>query len=153
MVALDGITDVRNLGAIARTAECVGVDGLLIPFRGTAQINSDALKTSSGALSSLPVCRTDNLIRSLKFLQESGLRIIIASEKVSDIHYQTDLSGPSVVVVGSEEKGVSSQVSQLADTQVRIPLFGHVKSLNASAAAAIILYEIRRQRGEENLHA
>jgi len=150
IVALDGITDVRNLGAIARTAECAGVDGLLLPVKGSALINADTLKTSSGALSIIPVCRTEDLFRSLRFLQESGLKIVIASEKASGLHYRSDLSGPSVVVIGSEEKGVSSQVFRLSDLQVRIPLFGQVNSLNASTAAAVILYEVRRQRDIEN---
>ena len=146
IVALDGITDVRNLGAIVRTAECAGADGLLLPVKGSAQINSDALKTSSGALTILPVCRTEDLSRSLKFLKESGLKIVIASEKGANLYYQSDLGGPAVVVIGSEEKGVSSQVFHLSDLQLKIPLYGQISSLNASAAAAIILYEEMSQR-------
>ena len=146
IIALDGITDVRNMGAIARTAECTGVNGLIFPEKGSAQINEDAIKTSSGALHILPVCRTRDLVDSIIFLKESGLKIIAACEKGEYLYHETDLNGPITLVFGSEEKGISDKILHLADTKVKIPLMGKVNSLNVSVAAAVLMYEIVRQR-------
>lgn len=147
IMILDRVTDVRNFGAIARTAECSGVDAIVIPDRGSAQINSDALKTSSGALNHIPVCRSSNLKDSIKFLKESGLKLIACTEKTEDILFQADLSGPCAIVMGSEENGISEEYLKLCDARAKIPITGKIGSLNVSVAAGIILYEVLRQRG------
>lgn len=146
ILALDGITDVRNMGALARTAECAGVDALLIPIKGSAQINADAIKTSSGALHNLTVCRTENLTQSLEFLKNSGLKIIATSEGGENNYYSTELTGPISLIIGSEEKGVSDSVLKLVDQNVKIPVSGKISSLNASVAGGILMYEVLRQR-------
>ncbi len=146
IIVLDGITDVRNLGAIARTAECAGVNALLLPTKGAAQINADAIKTSSGALMNMNVCRTDDLNKTLLFLKNSGLKIVAATEKTENTHFSADLTGPIALIIGSEEKGISQALISLSDLHVKIPLLGKVSSLNASVAGAVIMYEIMRQR-------
>jgi 23S rRNA (guanosine2251-2'-O)-methyltransferase len=146
VLALDRITDVRNLGAIARTAECAGVDGLLLPEKGSARINAVAVKTSAGALYKMPVCRARNLKESIIFLKESGLRIFAASEKGSVEFTRADFSGPLALVMGSEEDGVSEEILKYTDERICIPLVGEIESLNVSVATGIILYEIIRQR-------
>lgn len=142
----DRITDVRNLGAIARTAECAGVHALVVPARESAMINADALKTSAGALARIPVCRSENLRVSTLFLRESGLKIIAVSEKGNEIYTQTDLKGPVALILGSEENGISPQLLKMADTICKIPLLGEIASLNVSVAAGILMYEVVRQR-------
>ena len=149
ILALDEITDVRNMGALARTAECAGVDALLFPIKGMAQINADAIKTSSGALHNISVCRTENLTKSLEFLKNSGLKIIAASEKGNANYFNANLTGPIALIIGSEEKGISSNVLSIVDETVKIPLLGATGSLNASVAGGILMYEIMRQRGLE----
>jgi 23S rRNA (guanosine2251-2'-O)-methyltransferase len=146
IVILDNITDVRNFGAIVRTAECMGVDSIIIPEKGSARISADAVKTSAGALHNLPVCREKNLIRTTIYLKESGLRIICADEKSGNNVMESDLSGPSALIMGSEEKGIRKELLYLADVTVRIPMTGNIGSLNVSVAAGILLYEIIRQR-------
>jgi len=146
IVVLDNITDVRNLGAIARTAECAGVNALLIPTKGAAQINADAIKTSSGALMNLNVCRADDLNKTLLFLKNSGLKIVAATEKTEHTYFSADLLGPVALIIDSEEKGISQQLIALSDIHVKIPVLGKVSSLNASAAGAVIMYEILKQR-------
>lgn len=147
ILALDGITDVRNMGALARTAECAGVDAILFPIKGMAQINADAIKTSSGALHNIVVCRTESLTKALEFLKNSGLKIIAASEKGNANYYNSSLTGPIALIIGSEEKGISSSVLSVVDEIVKIPLVGATGSLNASVAGGILMYEILRQRG------
>ena len=146
ILILDGITDVRNLGAIARTAECVGVNALLLPMKGSAQINADAIKTSSGALLNLNVCRTEKLSDAVQYLKNSGLKIISATEKASQTYFSADLNGPVALIIGSEEKGISTELIALSDSHVKIPVLGKVNSLNASVAGAVMMYEILRQR-------
>jgi 23S rRNA (guanosine2251-2'-O)-methyltransferase len=146
IVILDNITDVRNFGAIVRTAECMGVDSIIIPEKGSARISADAVKTSAGALHNLPVCREKNLIRTTIYLKESGLRIICADEKSGNNVMESDLSGPSALIMGSEEKGIRKELLYLADVTVRIPMTGNIGSLNVSVATGILLYEIIRQR-------
>ena len=146
ILILDRITDVRNLGAIARTAECAGVDGLLLPEKGSAQLNAVAIKTSAGALYKLPVSRSPNLKESILFMKNSGLRIIAATEKSSIDYTEADFTKPIALIVGSEEDGVSDEYLKLTDERVRIPLQGEIESLNVSVATGIILYEILRQR-------
>ena len=146
ILVLDRITDVRNLGAIARTAECADVDGLLLPEKGSAQMNAIAIKTSAGALYKLPVCRSHNLKESILFMKNSGLRIIAATEKASIEYIKADFTKPIALIVGSEEDGVSEEYLKLTDERVRIPLLGEIESLNVSVASGVILYEILRQR-------
>ncbi len=146
ILVLDGITDVRNFGAIARTAECAGVDAILVPVRGSASINADAIKTSSGALHQIPVCRTNDLTGSLKFLQNSGLQLIGASEKAEEAYFNIDFTIPFAVIMGAEDKGISPQILRMVDSLVKIPVFGIIQSLNVSIAASLIIYEAVRQR-------
>jgi len=144
---LDRITDVRNFGAIARTAECAGTQALLVPFKGGSQINSDAMKTSSGALNYLPVSREGSILDTLHYLKDSGLQVIACTEKGDDSLYEVDFKLPTVIIMGSEEDGIAESLLKLADRKIRIPLAGKVESLNVSAAAAVVLYEAVRQRG------
>ena len=147
LVALDGVSDVRNFGAIVRSAECLGAHAIIIPEKGSARITADAVKTSAGALHSFPVCREKSLVRTIEFLKESGLKVICAAEKSGNIASEASLEGPSILVMGSEDKGISRELLSLADHQVRIPMTGSIGSLNVSVAAGILLYEINRQRG------
>lgn len=146
ILALDSITDVRNFGAIARTAECMGVDGLVIPTQGGVQINGDAVKTSAGALNYIPVCRTENLEASISYLKNSGLSVVGCTEKSKEAIDKVDLKGPVALVLGSEEIGISPAIIDLCDAKARIPLFGKIESLNVSVAASIMMYEVNRQR-------
>jgi len=143
---LDRITDVRNIGAIARTAECAGADGLLIPAKGSARINSDAIKTSSGALYKLPVIRSENVKESIQFLKDSGLKIIAATEKASTSYAEAFYNEPLALILGSEGEGISTEYLKFCDETVRIPVFGEIESLNVSVAAGVLLYEVIRQR-------
>jgi len=143
---LDRVTDVRNFGAIARTAECAGAQALLVPFKGGAQVNSDAMKTSSGALNYLPVSREGSILDTLHYLRDSGLQVVACTEKGEDNLYDIDFTVPTVVIMGSEEDGISEQLLKLSDHKVRIPLLGQVESLNVSAATAVVMYEAVRQR-------
>ena len=146
LVALDGITDVRNFGAIARTAECAGADALVIPMRGSVSVGGDAVKTSAGDLSYLPVCRERNLAGALRFLKNNGYQVVAVSEK-ADVSYTTaNYTGPVVLVMGAEDVGISPEVMAECDTRVSLPMFGHIGSLNVSVAAAIMMYEVVRQR-------
>ena len=146
VLVLDRITDVRNFGAIARTAECSGVDAIIIPSRGAAQINSDAIKTSAGALHKISVCRSDNLKSTLEFLSGSGLQIVSCTEKTDKDYTGCDLTLPTAIIMGSEEDGISGEYIKRSDVLVKIPLRGKIESLNVSVAAGIMLYEALRQR-------
>ncbi|WP_266364301.1 23S rRNA (guanosine(2251)-2'-O)-methyltransferase RlmB [Tellurirhabdus rosea] len=146
LLVLDRITDVRNFGAIARTAECAGVQGIVIPARGAALINADAMKTSSGALNHVAVSREVNLEETIKYLKESGIKVVACTEKTDNYLYEVDLSGPTAIVMGSEEDGISPELLHLADHHARIPLVGNVESLNVSVATGVVLYEAVRQR-------
>lgn len=143
---LDRVTDVRNFGAIVRTAECAGVQAVIVPSKGGAMINADAMKTSSGALNYMPVCREESLLEAIKYLIDSGLQCVACTEKSSEQLYQCDFTVPTVVIMGSEEDGISEDLLRFAHARVAIPLMGEVESLNVSAAAAVILYEMVRQR-------
>lgn len=145
VLLLDGLTDVRNFGAIARTAECAGVDALIIPERGSVTVTADAIKTSAGALHRLPVCRVSSIMSAVSLLQASGLKIIAASEKARDVYTETELRLPLGLVLGAEDEGVSEEVLRRADHIVRIPQVGAIGSLNVSVAAGILIYEIVRQ--------
>ena len=146
VLILDRITDVRNFGAIARTAECAGVDAIIIPSRGGAQINSDALKTSAGALHNIPVCRSENLKSTIDFLKKSGLQIIAATEKAGDYHFKIDYTPPTAIIMGSEEDGISPEYLRMADYKVSIPILGQIESLNVSVACGVLIYEALKQR-------
>ncbi len=146
VLILDRITDVRNFGAIARTAECSGVDAIIIPAKGAAQINADAMKTSTGALHSIPVCREDNLTETISYLRESGLQVVACTEKTTDMYYQLDYTLPVAIIMGSEENGVSAEYLKAADAHAKIPLKGQISSLNVSVATGVVLYEVVRQR-------
>ncbi len=146
IVILDGVTDVRNFGAITRTAECAGVNAILVPSKGSAQINADAVKTSAGALHNIPVCRTDNLKKSINLLKNSGLTIISATEKASEEYYTSDYKGPIAIVLGAEDKGISNDIIKISDNLVKIPIKGKINSLNVSVAAGVLIYEALKQR-------
>lgn len=146
IMILDRITDVRNFGAIARTAECAGVHTIVIPARGAAQVTADAIKTSAGALSTIPICRENNLRQTIEYLRDSGIRVVAASEKGKEEYFNSDLTGPIAIVMGSEENGVGNDLIRIVDELVKIPLAGTISSLNVSVAAGVILYEAIRQR-------
>jgi len=148
-VVLDGVTDVRNLGAIARTCDCSGVDALVIPTTNSAGINADAVKTSAGALHSLPVCREKSLRESIIFMKNSGIKVVAASEKAAISYNDVDFKGPIAIIMGSEEDGVSAENLKICDELVSIPILGNISSLNVSVAAGILMYEVVRQRNIE----
>lgn len=151
MMVLDGITDVRNFGAIARTCECAGADAIVIPSHGSVSVNGDAVKTSAGALLHLPVCRERNLVQAVKFLKDNGYQIVAASEKSTINYTEADYSTPLAIVMGAEDTGISPEIMKLCDTVVAIPLFGHIQSLNVSVAAGVMMYEVVRQRLQANM--
>lgn len=146
VIILDRITDVRNFGAICRSAECAGAHAIIIPSHGNAQINSDAIKTSAGAIFNIPICRSENLKQTIDFLKKSGLSIIACMEKSERTIYETNFSLPTALLFGSEENGISQEYLKLSDVQAKIPLFGKIQSLNVSVSAGIVLYEAVRQR-------
>lgn len=145
VLVLDRITDVRNFGAIARTAECQGVDAILIPSKGSALVTADAVKTSAGALNRIPVCKTNNLKDSLFYLQQCGMRIISCTEKSKIPLYEVNLRGSVAIILGSEEDGITSDLLNLSDIKAKIPMRGEIASLNVGVAAGMILYEKTRQ--------
>ena len=145
VIVCEGVTDVRNIGAIARSAECAGAHALLLPVKGSAMISADAVKTSAGALNHIAVCRTDHLKSSLIFLKNSGLKIIAATEKSGRIYHQADLAGPAALLLGAEDTGISDEYLRIADLIVKIPVRGKVASLNVSAAAAVMMFEMVKQ--------
>ena len=146
ILVLDRITDVRNFGAIARTAECAGINAILIPEQNSAAINADAIKTSAGALHKITVCRTWNLKLALQFLKDSGLQLIACTEKTQDNMYNPDYTLPTAIIIGSEEDGISPELLKLCDRKAKVPMNGEIASLNVSVAAGVILYEVLRQR-------
>ena len=146
LLILDEITDVRNFGAVVRTAECAGVQAIIVPEKGSARIGGDAVKTSAGAIHYVPVCRVDNLVKTIQFLQDSGIRIVAATEKAKEIYSLTEMKGPLAIILDSEEYGISEKILKIADQLVKIPVFGKIESLNISVAAALMVYEAVRQR-------
>lgn len=145
-IMLDGVSDVRNLGAIARSAECAGIDGLILPAKGGAAINADAIKTSAGALLRIPASRVTNLRIPIYYLKELGFKIVAATEKCDTSLYDIDFTGPTAIIMGSEGTGISPAILQLCDCGAKIPLNGEIGSLNVSVAAAVMMYESVRQR-------
>ena len=150
VVVLDGVTDVRNFRAVARTCECAGVSAIVIPDRESVSVNADAVKTSAGALNYLPVCREHNLVNAVKLLRDSGFKIVGTSDKSQLPYTRGDYTGPVAIVLGAEDKGISPEIMKLCDTQVLIPEFGHINSLNVSVAGGIMIYEVVRQRLNDN---
>lgn len=151
VLILDGITDVRNFGAIARTAECAGVDAIVIPQHGSVSVGGDAVKTSAGALLHIPVCRERSVRGAVQFLKDNGYRVVAVSEK-ADINYtEANFTDPMALVMGAEDVGISPDVYELCDLRVGIPMFGKIGSLNVSVAAGVLMYEVVRQRLAANL--
>ncbi|MDG2080712.1 MAG: 23S rRNA (guanosine(2251)-2'-O)-methyltransferase RlmB [Bacteroidales bacterium] len=146
ILILDKITDVRNFGAILRTAESVGINGVLIPSQGAALLNSGTIKSSAGAIFNVTICRTDNLKLTIDFLKNSGLKIVSATEKGAELYHKSDLRGPIAIIMGSEDSGVSQEYLKRSDEKLMIPMVGKTESLNVSVAAGIILFEALRQR-------
>lgn len=145
-LVLDRISDVRNFGAICRTAECAGVDAIIIPNKGAAMIHADAMKTSAGALNRIRVCKSVNLKKTIQLLKDSGLKIVACTEKTNDNIYTSHLNNPLCIIMGSEEDGISEELLSISDQKVKIPMQGEIGSLNVSVATAIVLYETLRQR-------
>ena len=150
-VMLDGITDVRNFGAIARTAECCGVNAIVIPQRGSVTVGADAVKTSAGALLHIPVCRVASLPQAVQYIKDSGCQVVCATEKASENYTLGDYTTPLALVMGAEDTGISPEVLRKADTRSAIPMFGKIGSLNVGVAAGVMMYEVVRQRLEGNL--
>jgi len=145
-IMLDGVTDVRNMGAIARTAECAGVHAIIVPKKGSAEINPDAIKTSAGALYKIPVCRQDSLSKTGKFLIESGVQLVVSTEKTEESIYSVDYTVPTCIIMGAEDVGVSDDLIRISDKLAKIPMFGEIESLNVSVSAGVVIYEALRQR-------
>ena len=150
VMILDGITDTRNFGAIARTADCAGFDAIIIPEKGSVTVTPEAIKTSAGALFHVPVCRCRNLTDTVRILKSLGLKIIGASEKTSRFYTDTDMNVPVGIVMGAEDTGISRQILRECDELAAIPMKGNISSLNVSVAAGIMMYELVRQRSLHN---
>ena len=148
LMVLDGVTDVRNFGAIARTCECAGVNAIIIPTHDSVSVNADAMKTSAGALHTLPVCREPNIGNAIKFLKNCGFRVVAATEKAKYTYTKANLTDPTCIVMGAEDKGIPAEHLALCDEWISIPQFGHIQSLNVSVAAGVLIYEAVRQREE-----
>lgn len=146
VLLLDGVSDVRNFGAIARTAECAGVSSIILPAKGGASITPDSIKTSAGALLRINVSKVPNLKAAAYYLLESGFKIVAATEKASGYIYDIDFTGPTAIVMGAEDKGISDGMRKLANAEAKIPMSGSIGSLNVSVAASVVLYEAVRQR-------
>jgi 23S rRNA (guanosine2251-2'-O)-methyltransferase len=146
LVILDRITDVRNVGAICRSALCAGVDAVIVPSRGAAQLNEDAIKSSAGAIHQIAICRSYNLKDTIKFLKDSGIRVVGITEKTGQVLYTVDFTGPIAIIMGNEEDGISGEYLKLCDATCKIPMHGPVESLNVSVATGVALFEVVRQR-------
>ena len=146
LLVLDQITDVRNFGAIVRSAECAGVQAVIIPEKGMARIGADAIKTSAGAIHHLPICKVKNLEQVVRYLKESGVQVIAATEKGTTVYTDANFTSPLAIIMGSEDTGISANLLRLADQQLKIPILGNIESLNVSVSAALMIYEAVRQR-------
>jgi len=144
---LDQITDVRNLGAIIRTAECTGVNGIILPIHGSAPINADAIKTSAGAAFNIPICKVNHTLDAIYQLQAADIKTVAVTEKTSHNYYDIDLKIPVALIMGSEHKGITSSILKIADFKGKLPILGDIDSLNVSVACGVALYEVVRQRG------
>lgn len=149
ILILDEITDVRNFGAIVRSAECGGVHAIIIPEKGSARIGADAVKTSAGAIHYLPICRVESLSKAIQFLKNSGITVVAATEKAATVFTESNYRNPVAFVMGSEDKGISDRILKHADQLVRIPVLGKIESLNVSVSAALMIFEAVRQRGQK----
>ncbi|MDE3741554.1 23S rRNA (guanosine(2251)-2'-O)-methyltransferase RlmB [Maribacter polysaccharolyticus] len=143
---LDQLSDVRNFGAIIRTAECTGVDGIIIQKKGSAPVTADTIKTSAGAAFKVPIVKVDHIKDAVFYLQASGISVTVATEKTNSTIYDASFNGPSAIVMGAEDKGVSPSVIKAADQTAKLPLMGEIGSLNVSVACGVFLYEVVRQR-------
>lgn len=143
---LDQLSDVRNFGAIIRTAECTGVDGIIIQKKGGAPINGDTIKTSAGAVFKVPICKVDHIKDALFYLQGSGIKVIAATEKTDQTLYDISFKEPCAIIMGSEGRGINPSVLKLVDDKAKLPLLGEIESLNVSVACGAFLYEAVRQR-------
>ena len=150
-LVLDQLSDVRNFGAIIRTAECTGVDGIIIQKKGSAPINGDTIKTSAGAVFNIPICKVDHIKDALYYFQASDIKIIAATEKTENSLYITDFTKGCAIVMGSEGKGISPSVLKIVDAKAKLPMFGNIASLNVSVACGVFLYEAVRQRQSSDL--
>ncbi|MBE6174427.1 MAG: 23S rRNA (guanosine(2251)-2'-O)-methyltransferase RlmB [Rikenellaceae bacterium] len=146
VVVFDNVTDVRNFGGIARSAECAGAHGIISSLKNSAPVNADSIRSSAGALTRIPVARVGSIRNTLRSLQAEGFQIVAATEHSRKLMYDADLTKPTAIVMGSEENGISKEVLKLCDEQLAIPMIGAIESLNVSAAAAIMLFEVVRQR-------
>ena len=146
ILILDQINDVRNFGAIIRTAEISGVDGIIIQNSSSAPVNSDTIKTSAGAIFNIPICKVNHIKDAIYHLQSMNISIISASEKSEKNIYDLDLKGPLAIIMGSEQKGINKSVINLSNESVKLPMYGKIESLNVSVACGIFLYEVVRQR-------
>lgn len=146
IVILDSVTDVRNFGAIVRSAECAGAHAVVFPSKGSARIGADAVKTSAGAIHHIPICKVDSLKSTIKYLQLSGIKVVAATEKASMRYTQIELNKPVAIIMGSEDMGLSENALKMADELVAIPIKGKINSLNVSVASALLMYEVVRQR-------
>jgi len=149
LVAMDGITDPRNLGAVIRSAECAGLDGIVFSRDGSPGINDVVVKTSAGAAHFMPIARADNLAHILKRTRDSGLKVVGLDERGEQSYTEIDLTEPTVIVIGNEGKGLSRAVANACDKLISIPMMGKISSLNVSVAAGVVFFEALRQRGEE----
>lgn len=145
-IVLDGISDARNFGAIIRTAECTGVNGIIIPKQGSAPVNGDTVKTSAGAVFNIPICKVDHVKDAVFHLQSCGIKTVAATEKTNNNIYDIDFTEPVAIVMGSEDKGVNPSVLKVIDEKAKLPMFGTISSLNVSVACGAFLYEVVRQR-------
>ncbi len=143
---LANITDVRNFGAIARTAECAGVDGIIIPDKGSARISADAIKTSAGALITIPVCRENSLWNAVEYLQQNGIKVIAVTEKAKTSYTNADYNQPLALLLGAEDKGIPQGLIKISDEEVKIEMQGKIESLNVSVAAGVLMFEVVKQR-------
>ena len=146
VLLLDRITDVRNIGAIIRTAECTGVDAIILPVSGSAPLNADSIKTSAGAVFNIPICKVNHLLDAVYLLQASGFAIVALTEKTENSYFDLTFDKPTALVLGSEQDGVSNSILKVADFKGKLPMLGSIDSLNVSVAAGVALYEIVRQR-------
>ena len=146
ILLLDKITDVRNIGAIARSAECAGVNAIVLPLKGGAQLNEDAVKSSCGALFKVPVCRHSNLVEVIRYLKDSGIEVVGVTEKAKQYHYQKDYKDPIAFIMGNEYEGIAWDYLRECNDSVQIPMVGTIDSLNVSVATGIILFEVVKQR-------
>ena len=146
IIILDKITDVRNIGAIARSAECAGVDAIVLPLKGGAQLNDDAVKSSCGALFKVPICRHSNLVEVINFLKESGIEIVGVYEKAKKMYFDKDLTAPVCIIMGNEYEGIAWDYLRECNDSIKIPMVGTIDSLNVSVATGVVLFEVVRQR-------